>query len=174
MPDNSTGNVQDSYNSHGSGGFQTGDRSGIAVHTMPYYGVPPPSKGTPLPDDFNKPPPVPNIDTGFGSKGNAGDGYQSSKRPYDGGDVSREQFPDDIKKSRGESYGSGFSPLRGEEHGGRGRGSRRGRWGGLTNKEKEPFWKQPSEGDTTPQPVRAPVKVCNIHILCSAYKYNVR
>lgn len=162
--------MPDSYNNRGSGSFQTG--GGVGAHPMPYYGVPPPSKGTPLPADFNKPPPLPNIDIGFGTKGNTGEGYQSSKRHFEG-DASREQFPDDIKKSRGEGYGSGFSPLRGEEHGGRGRGSRRGRWGGLTSKEKEPFWKQPSEGDTAPQPVRAPAKVCILHILCSLYKHNV-
>lgn len=163
VQDGTTASVPDSYNNRGSGGgFQTGDRGGITSLPMPYYGVPPPTKGTPLPSDFNKPPPVLNIDSGFGSKGNTGDSYQSSKRPFQGADVSRDQFPDDTKKSRGEGYGSGFSPLKGEEHGGRGRGSRGGRWAPATSKDQEPSWKLPPEGDVTPQPVRAPTKVCSL------------
>lgn len=171
MQDGTPASMPDSYNNRGSGGgFQAGDRGGITSHPMPYYGVPPPTKGTPLPSDFNKPPPVLNIDAGFGSKGNAGDGYQSSKRPFQGADVSRDQFPDDNKKSRGEGYGSGFSPLKGEEHGGRGRGSRGGRWAPPTSKEQEPSWKMPPEGDATPQPVRAPTKVCSLYISYPLYK----
>ena len=165
MQDSSTGNVQDTYSNRGSGGtYQTGDRAGIASHPMPYYGVPPPSKGTIVPIEFSKPPPVADIDAGFGSKGNIGDSYQSSKRPFEGADVPRDQFHVDTKKSRGEGYGSGFSPLRGEEHGGRGRGARGGRVGVPTSKEPEPSWKLSSEGDATPQPVRAPIKVCSLYI----------
>jgi hypothetical protein len=171
MQDGSTVSGPDSYNNRGSGGgFQVGDRSGITSHPMPYYGVPPPTKGTPLPSDFNKPPPVLNLDAGFGSKGNTDDGYQSSKRSFQGGDVSRDQFPDDSKKSRSESYGSGFSSLKGEEHGGRGRGSRGGRWAPPSSKEQEPSWKLMSEGSATPQPVRAPSKVCGLYHSCSLYR----
>lgn len=165
MQDSSTGNVQDAYSNRGSGAtYQTGDRAGIASHPMPYYGVPPPSKGTLVPVEFSKPPPVSDIDAGFGSKGNISDSYQSLKRPFEGADLSRDQFQDDTKKSRGEGYGSGLSPVRGEEHGGRGRGSRGGRVGAPTSKEQESSWKLPSEGDGTPQPVRAPIKVCSLYI----------
>jgi hypothetical protein len=162
MQDGSAVGVTDAYNNRGAvGGFQLGDRSGIASHPMPYYGVPPPTKGTPLPSDFNKPPPVLNLDSGFGGKGGAGDGYQSTKRPFQG-DVSRDQFPDDSKKTRGEAYGSGFSPLKAEEHSGRGRGSRGGRWAPPASKEQEPSWKLLPEGNAAPQPVRAPTKVCSL------------
>lgn len=174
MQDGSTVGMPDTYNSRGSGGgFQTGDRGGITSHPMPYYGVPPPTKGTPLPSDFNKPPPVLNLDSGYGSKVNTGDGYQSSKRPFQGVDASRDQFSDDPKKSRGESYGSGFSPLKGEEHTGRGRGPRGGRWAPPSSKEQEPSWKMLPEGEAAPQPVRAPIKVCSIYISCSLYKSSV-
>jgi len=165
MQDSSTGNVQDTYSNRGSGStYQTGDRAGIASHPMPYYGVPPPSKGTLVPVEFSKPPPVSDIDAGYGSKGNVSDSYQSLKRPFEGADVSRDQFQDDTKKSRGEGYGSGLSPVRGEEHCGRGRGSRGGRLGAPTSKEQESSWKLPPEGDGTPQPVRAPIKVCSLYI----------
>ena len=165
----SAGIVQDTFSNRGTGtNFPPGDRSNPppGQPPLPYYGVPPPSKGTPLPtDDFNKPPPPPptsNYDS-YGSRGNAGDNFQSSKRPYEGGDKFRDQFSggDDSKKSRTDGFGGGYSPFRGEEQGGRGR-ARGGRWSGPHSGDDSDHRsgnKLQPEGDSTPQPVRPPVKV---------------
>ncbi|XP_069691442.1 YLP motif-containing protein 1-like isoform X2 [Periplaneta americana] len=158
--ESSTASVQDASTNRGTGNnFQTPDKVGAppAAQPLPYYGVPPPTKGTPLPgDDFNKPPPIANFDSGFGGRANTGDNFQASKRPFEG-DTFRDQYQDDSKKSRGEGFGGGFSSFRGEEQsGGRGRGARGGRWG--TDDSEHSGNKPQSEASSTPQPVRPPTK----------------
>ena len=161
----STANVQDSYGSHNVGtNFPPADRSNPppGQPPLPYYGVPPPSKGMPLPtDDFNKPPPPPptsGYDSGFGNRGNAGDNFQSTKRPYESGDKFRDQFSggEESKKPRTDIFGGGYPPYRSDDQSGRGRG-RGGRWGEDT--DLRPGNKLQTEVDSVPQPVRPPGKV---------------